>query len=189
MKKMVGVLVVLFFMYAISLPVIAQEGKKEEPKKEAPKAEEPKKEEAKDQDAPAPPERPKSLEAAVKAADTIIVGSVDWIGDKPDNWGHPPFRPTTIYVRYDDLKFLKGQFPSKKMTVIHELFQGSKSCSEQPGLNPAMFAIDKKVILLLTTIPQALETGQAVSFIPTDPDFGAMAWSEEMEKKVTELAK
>ena len=187
MKRMIGLLVVFFLMYVISLPVSAQEeGKKEEPKKEEPKAEETKKEEGKEEVVPQP-QRPKSLEEAVKMADTIVVGVVDWIGEKPEGWGRPPLRPSTQYIRYSDMKFLKGQFPSKKMTVIHELFKDSKTAANMPGLNPQMFDMDKKVILLLQTLPYGLDTGQTVSFMPTDPDFGAIPWSEEAEKKITGL--
>jgi len=186
MKRMAGLLMVFFLMYVIALPAGAQEGKKEEPKKEEPKAEETKKEEAKEEAVPQP-QRPKSLEEAVKAADIIVVGVVDWLGDKPEGWGRPPFRPSTQYVRYCDLKFLKGQFPSKKMTVVHELFKDSKTAANMPGLNPQMFDIDKKVILILNQLPYGLETGQKVSFMPTDPDFGAIPWTEEDEKKVSGL--
>jgi hypothetical protein len=74
--------------------------------------------------------------------------------------------------------------------VIHELFKGSKTAAETPGLDPKVFDIDKKVIVIATTLPYAVESGdQPVTFMPTDGDFGAMAWSEECEKKITGLIK
>jgi hypothetical protein len=86
-------------------------------------------------------------------------------------------------------KFLKGSFPSKKIGVIHEVIQGSKTADEKPGLKPDVFDIDKKVILLLNIQPYGMDTGQKVTPMPVDPDFGAMPWTAECEKKISDLVK
>jgi len=173
MKLMIYLLAGLFLMCVTALPVGAQqEGKKEENKT--------------DTAVPTVPERPKSLEEAVKKADLIFVGLVDFVGDKPDNWGDPPYHPISQFVRYEVLKFLKGQHPAKKITVLHELLKGSKTAADRPGLNPKMFDIDKKVILLLSN---DLVEDNPVTFLCLDPDFGAMPWTEDDEKKISAMIK
>ena len=173
MRWMIWFMAGLFLMGLVALQVSAQEEKKEETKKEEAKP---------DEGVPPPPERPKSQEEAVKNAGMILVGVVDFVGDKPGDWGKPPYRPNTQYIRYEVVKFLKGNYPAKKIMVIHQLLKGAKTCSEQPGLSPGIFAVDKKVILLLDKEPV---DSNPISFLCTDPDFGAMPWSEEDEKKIT----
>lgn len=175
MKWILSLSVGFLLMGIVTQPITAQEEKKEEPKKEEVKP---------DEGLPPLPERPKTLEEAVKKADLIFVGIVDFIGDKPGGWGTPPYRPATQYIRYEVVKFLKGQRPEKKIAVYHELFKGSKTAGEQPGLNPNIIDIDKKVILLLPNDP--VETNP-VAFLSQDPDFGVMAWTEENEKTIQEL--
>ena len=178
MRKMICLLAGVFVMYVTALPAWAQqETKKEEPKKE----------EAKPDDwVPPPPERPKSLEEAVQKADIIFVGGVDWLGDRPGNWGRPPYRPCSQFVRYLPLKFLRGHCDAKKITVIHELLQGAKLVNEPPGLNPQIFGVDKKVIVLMTSPPINMDP---ITFLSQDPNYGAMPWSEEAEKQVKGLIK
>ena len=176
MRKMICMLLGFFLMYVVALPVGAQqEQKKEEPKKEETKP---------DDGLPPPPERPKSLEDAVKKADIVFVGVVDYIGDKPGNWGRPPYAPSSQFIRYEPLKFLKGKCDAKKITVIHELLQGAKLVVEPAALNPQIFEMDKKVILLVTSPP--IEANP-VTFLSQDPNFGAMAWSEDAEKQITAM--
>ena len=176
MRKMICLLAGVFVMYVTALPAWAQqETKKEEPKKE----------EAKPDDwVPPPPERPKSLEEAVQKADIIFVGAVDWVGDRPGGWGRPPYAPSSQFIRYEPLKFLKGKCDAKKITVIHELLQGAKLVVEPAALNPQIFEMDKKVILLVTSPP--IEANP-VTFLSQDPNFGAMAWSEDAEKQITAM--
>jgi hypothetical protein len=154
-------------------------GAQEQPK------EEPKKEEAKPDDGlPPPPERPKSLEEAVKKADIIFIGVVDYIGDKPGGWGRPPYAPSSQFIRYLPVKFLKGSCDAKKITVIHELLKGAKLVVEPGALNPQIFDMDKKVILLVNSPPI---NSNPITFLSQDPNFGAMAWSEEAEKQIAAL--
>lgn len=170
MRWMIGLLAACLAFSIFYLPAIAQEDTKEE-----------KKEEAKDEGLPPLPQRAKTLEEAVKKADIIFVGIVDYVGDKPDGWGRPPYRPATQFMRYEVVKFLKGSHEAKKITVIHELFKGSKTADEQPGLNPKIFDIDTKVIILVTNPPI---NNNPVTFYSNDPDFGAIPWSEDEEKKL-----
>jgi hypothetical protein len=183
MKRMACLMIGLWLLYVVGLPVMAQEGeKKEEPKKEEPKAEETKK--AEEPDVPPPPARCKSLEEAVQKAEFIFVGVVDYVGDKPGSWGNPPYRPNSQFIRYEDVKFLKGQWPKDKLTVVHELFQGAKTAASTPGLNPQIFDVDKKVIVLADRLG-----GEGEDMMCIDADYGAMAWTEELEKKIAGMIK
>lgn len=186
MRRHWFVLVVFLLALLVAFPLGAQDEKKEESKKEEAQTEETKKEE---EPVIPQPVRPKNLQEAVEQAELIFVGIVDYVGDKPDGWGKPPLRPTTQMIRYEVVKFLKGNYPAKKITVFHELFQGSKTAATQPGLNPEIFDIDKKVILLLSIQPYSTEGAHPVTFIPVDPDFGACAWTEEMEKQISGMVK
>jgi len=178
MKKTICVLAGIFLMYLMALPAGAQEQQKKE---------EPKKEEAKpDEGLPPPPERPKSLEEAVQKADIIFVGAVDWVGDRPGGWGRPPYQPSSQFIRYLPLKFLRGHCDAKKITVIYELLQGAKLVTEPAGLNPQIFDVDKKVIVLVTSPP--INTNP-FTYLSQDPNYGAMAWSEEAEKQIKGLIK
>ncbi len=177
MKRTLSLVALFLLMFALAVPAAAQEPeKKEEAKKEEAKA---------DDGLPPPPERPKSLEEAVKKADIIFIGAVDFVGDKPGSWGRPPYRPSSQFIRYDVLKFLKGHYDVKKITVIHELAQGAKLVSEPPALNPTIFDIDRKVIVLVTMPPLHRDP---VTFHTQDPNFSAAAWSEETEKQIAGMA-
>ena len=172
MRWMIWMMAGVFLVGFLAMTVGAQEKKKEETKKEEAKP---------DDGVPPPPERPKSLEEAVKKADIIFVGVVDFVGDKPGGWGRPPYAPSSQFIRYLPVKFLKGSSDAKKITVIHELIQGAKTVVEPGALNPQMFDIDKKVIVLVNSPP--IE-GNPITYLSQDPNFGAMEWSEEMEKQV-----
>jgi hypothetical protein len=174
MKWHVCLTAAMLMMFVTAVLVSAQETEKKE---------EPKKEEQKEADdgLPPPPERPKGLEEAVKKADLIFVGSVDYMGERPGSWGRPPYRPSSQYVRYVVERFLKSRYETQKITVIHEILQGAKLVSQPPGLNPTIFDTDKRVIVLLSGDPIRREP---VTFVSNDPDFGAMAWSEEEEKNL-----
>ncbi len=181
MKYLMCALVGFSLMLGLCLHVRAQE----ETKKEEPKAEETKK--AEDDGMPAAPERPKSLEDAVKMTEVVFVGVVDYVGEKPAGWGKFPFRPTTQFLRYEVIKILKGKLPAKQIGVIHELLQGSKTCASQPGLNPEIFDIDRKVIILANFLPEGADTGQKINYIAIDPDYGGIRWSEDEEKRISAM--